>query len=135
MNRQDGARDRTRIFISHRHEDAATARVIKNTLDDWQTPWEGDNQAHYWARSPLSLVGNVTTPTMLLTGELDLRTPMAETEQFYQALKLRKIDTQMVRMQGAYHGIVARPSNLIAKITYIARWFERYRTDGPAVSD
>ncbi|MEJ2204474.1 MAG: S9 family peptidase [Gemmatimonadota bacterium] len=98
-------------------------------------PWEGDNQAHYWARSPLSLVGNVTTPTMLLTGELDLRTPMAETEQLYQALKLRKIDTQMVRMQGAYHGIVARPSNLIAKITYIARWFERYRTDGPAVSD
>ncbi len=98
-------------------------------------PWEGDNQAHYWARSPLSLVGNVTTPTMLLTGELDLRTPMAETEQYYQALKLRKVDTQMVRIQGAYHGITARPSNLIAKIAHIAEWFDRYRTDDPMVSD
>jgi acylaminoacyl-peptidase len=98
-------------------------------------PWEGDNQAHYWARSPLSLVGNVTTPTMLLTGELDLRTPMAETEQYYQALKLRRIDTQMVRIPGAYHGIAARPSNLIAKIAHIVRWFERYRATDPAVSD
>jgi acylaminoacyl-peptidase len=72
---------------------------------------------------------------MLLTGELDLRTPMAETEQYYQALKLRRIDTQMVRIPGAYHGIAARPSNLIAKIAHIVRWFERYRATDPAVSD
>ncbi len=98
-------------------------------------PWEGDNHEHYWARSPLSLVGNVTTPTMLLTGELDLRTPMAETEQFYQALKLRKVPTQMVRIQGAYHGITARPSNLIAKIANVVEWFERYRLKDPSVSE
>ncbi|MFQ5536843.1 MAG: prolyl oligopeptidase family serine peptidase [Gemmatimonadota bacterium] len=92
-------------------------------------PWEGENERHYWARSPLSLVGNVNTPTMLLTGELDLRTPMSETEQFYGALKIRKVPTAMVRIQGAYHGIAARPSNLIAKVVHILEWFDRYRMD------
>ena len=52
-------------------------------------PWE--HQEQYWKRSPLSLVGNVTTPTMLLTGEADSRTPISETEQYYQALKLRGV--------------------------------------------
>ena len=78
-------------------------------------------------RSPISYVGNVTTPTMLLTGEEDLRTPMVESEQFYQALKLRKIDAALVRVPGAYHGIAARPSNLIAKVIHILGWFEKYR--------
>lgn len=89
-------------------------------------PWEQPEQ--YWKRSPLSLVGNVKTPTMLITGEADYRTPIEESEQFYQALKLRKIDTLMVRMPEASHGgMVARPSNLIAKVDNILAWFERYR--------
>ncbi len=77
-------------------------------------------------RSPLSLVGNVRTPTMLLTGEQDLRTPISESEQFYQALKLRKIDTELVRVPGASHGIAARPSQLIAKTLNILDWFARH---------
>ncbi len=88
-------------------------------------PWEQPEQ--YWKRSPLSLVGNVKTPTMLLTGEADYRTPIAESEQFYQALKLRKVDTLMVRIPEASHGMVARPSNLIAKVDNILAWFEKYR--------
>ena len=70
----------------------------------------------YWKRSPLSLVGNVTTPTMLLTGEADWRTPMWESEQFYQALKLRKVETALVRIPDASHSIARRPSQLIAKV-------------------
>lgn len=89
-------------------------------------PWE--DQEAYWSRSPLSLVGNVSTPTMLLTGEADYRTPMSETEQYYQALQLRDIDTAMVRIPEAPHGIAGRPSNLIAKVDHIIAWFERYRT-------
>ncbi|HTU68208.1 MAG TPA: S9 family peptidase [Steroidobacteraceae bacterium] len=88
-------------------------------------PWEQPEQ--YWKRSPLSLVGNVKTPTMLLTGESDFRTPIGESEQFYQALKLRGIDTMMVRIPEASHGMTARPSNLIAKVDNILAWFERYR--------
>jgi dipeptidyl aminopeptidase/acylaminoacyl peptidase len=89
-------------------------------------PWEQPQE--YWRRSPLSLVGNVKTPTMLITGEADYRTPIEESEQYYQALKLRKIDTLMVRIPEASHGgMVARPSNLIAKVDNILAWFGRYR--------
>ena len=90
-------------------------------------PWE--DPMHYWKRSPLSLVGNVTTPTMLLTGEEDHRTPITESEQFYQALKLRGVDTMLIRVPGSSHGIAARPSRLIAKTENILAWFDRYRTD------
>lgn len=88
-------------------------------------PWE--EFEHYWARSPLSLVGNVTTPTLLMTGEDDFRTPMSETEQYYQALKLQRVDAVMIRLPGTSHGIASRPSRLIAKIDNILAWFERYQ--------
>lgn len=90
-------------------------------------PW--DEMEHYWQRSPLSLVGNVVTPTMLITGEEDQRTPISETEQFYQALKLRRIDAVMVRVPGSSHGIAGRPSRLNAKVDNILAWFARYRED------
>jgi len=93
-------------------------------------PW--DEFEHYWARSPLSLVGNVTTPTLLMTGEDDFRTPMSETEQYYQALQLQRVDTVMIRLPGTSHGIASRPSRLIAKIDNILAWFERYQPDQEA---
>ena len=92
-------------------------------------PWNAHEE--YWRRSPLSQAGNVTTPTMLMTGEADLRTPTSEAEQFYVALKLRKVDTVMVRVPDAFHGIAARPSNLIAKVDNILAWFDKHRKDMP----
>jgi acylaminoacyl-peptidase len=80
--------------------------------------------------SPISLVGNVTTPTMLLTGEEDYRTPMSETEQFYQALKMEKVETVMVRIPGASHGIASRPSHLMSKVAHILEWFDRHGARG-----
>ncbi len=88
-------------------------------------PW--DHLEHYMKRSPISLVGNVTTPTMLLTGEEDYRTPIAESEQYYAALKLNGVESAMVRIPGASHGIAARPSNLMAKVANILAWCEKYR--------
>jgi acylaminoacyl-peptidase len=64
---------------------------------------------------------------MLLTGEEDFRTPISESEQFYAALKLENVETALVRIPGASHGIANRPSNLLAKITSILAWFEKYR--------
>ena len=92
-------------------------------------PWE--NPQSYHARSPLSLVGNVTTPTMVMTGEQDFRTPISESEQFYTALKLRKVESSFVRIPGASHGIAARPSNLIAKVSAILAWFEKHNDSDP----
>ena len=93
-------------------------------------PWNISDKL--WKRSPLSLVGNVKTPTMLLTGEADYRTPMSETEQYYQALRLQKIESAMVRIPGASHGIASRPSHLIQKVGNIVAWFDKYRAEGTA---
>ncbi|WOI36488.1 S9 family peptidase [Alteromonas sp. CI.11.F.A3] len=95
----------------------------------WFTDLPWNDYEQYWNRSPLSLVGNVTTPTMVLTGELDVRTPMSESEQYYGALRLQGVDSALVRIQGAYHGIAAKPSNLARKVGYILAWFDKYKDD------
>lgn len=87
-------------------------------------PW--NNRDHYMDRSPISLVGNVSTPTMLITGEQDYRTPMSETEQYYTALKLRKVEAVMVWVPGSGHGLASRPSNLMTKVAHILKWFEMH---------
>ena len=89
-------------------------------------PWE--HAEHYLAHSPIQRVGAVNTPTLLLTGEEDWRTPISETEQYFQALQLRGIDSAMVRIPGASHALHRRPSQLMAKPAYVVHWFERYRT-------
>jgi len=111
------------IGLTDRFQAAAVAKPVINWISKTLTgdyypgqikhqfpgmPWE--EFEHYWERSPLSLVGNVTTPTLLITGEEDFRTPMSETEQYYQALQLARVETVMVRLPGTAHGIASRPS-------------------------
>lgn len=88
-------------------------------------PWE--NFENYWKFSPISLVGNVETPTMVMVGMNDLRTPPSEAKQLYHALKLRKIETVLVEIPEASHGIASRPSNLITKVAHTLAWFEKYK--------
>lgn len=88
-------------------------------------PW--DNVAHYEKRSLLSVVKNVKTPTMVLTGEADYRTPMSDSEQYYQALKLLGVESMLVRVPDEPHGIQVRPSHHIAKILFIVTWFDKHR--------
>jgi dipeptidyl aminopeptidase/acylaminoacyl peptidase len=64
---------------------------------------------------------------MLITGEADYRTPMAETEQFYEALKLQNVEAVLVRVPEEPHGIRRRPSHHMARELYIAAWFEQHK--------
>jgi len=90
-------------------------------------PWEAPET--YWRLSPLSLVGNVETPTLVVVGAEDYRTPVSESEQYYTALRLRGVPTALVKVPGASHGgIAARPSQSAAKAAAILAWFERYQT-------
>ena len=86
-----------------------------------------ENPMHYWEFSPLSLVGAVTTPTAVLVGTDDLRTPPSEAKQLYHALKLRGIETALVEFPGASHDIARRPSQLIQQVHWTLGWFEKYR--------
>jgi dipeptidyl aminopeptidase/acylaminoacyl peptidase len=77
-------------------------------------------------RSPLGYVDKVTTPTMVMTGEADLRTPITQSEEYYRALKLLKKDTLLVRMPEEFHGW-RRPSHLLLQQLYLLAWFDKYR--------
>src|SRR3989475_8310108 len=76
----------------------------------------------------LSQVKNVKTPTLLMTGEEDYRTPISEAEQYFQALKLLKVESVLVRMPGEPHGLARRPSHHVAKILYVVGWFDQHAT-------
>ena len=96
-----------------------------------KAPWEDPEQ--YWRRSPLSLVGHVKTPTLVVVGADDHRTPPGEAEQYYAALQLRHVPTGLVYVPGASHGgLAARPSQSAAKTAAILAWFDRYRAGGGA---
>jgi dipeptidyl aminopeptidase/acylaminoacyl peptidase len=132
---------------THRFKAAATQKPVINwastvlTTDGSQymtkywfgkMPWE-DPQA-YWARSPLSLVGSVKTPTLVVVGDRDFRTPLSDSEQYYQALQLAGVPTALVKVPGASHGsFTARPSQSAAKASAILAWFDRYKSK-PAAS-
>lgn len=101
---------------------------------DWyynfkKLPWEDPTE--HIQRSPITYVGNVKTPTMVLTGDLDLRTPLEQTEQYFRALKLRKVPTAMVRLADEYHGFnggaLRHPSNRVSQILYLRTWFDKYK--------
>lgn len=96
-------------------------------------PWEEGAQQRYWARSPLSRVGNVTTPTAVMVGEEDYRTPVSEAEQYYQALRLRHVPTRLIRIPGSPHDIARRPTGMIAKVRNTLAWFAEH--GGPPVPD
>lgn len=103
-----------------------TADGVASWTRNWlpAKPWEA--QEHYYKHSPISLVGNVSTPTMLMVGDQDYRTPLSESEQFYRALKLRGIETGLVRFPEASHGIAGRPSQMLAKAEAVLAWLARY---------
>lgn len=87
-------------------------------------PWA--NPQKFFDLSPIAVVGNVTTPTLVMVGEEDWRTPAWEAEQWYTALKMQGVDAAYVRVPGASHTIANRPSHLIAKTDNIMGWFRRY---------
>ena len=92
-------------------------------------PWEEPEK--YWARSPLSLVGNVRTPTIIITGEQDWRTPMSDSEQYFQALQLQGVESALMRLPEASHGF-GRPSQWLAAILGTIGWYDRHVKPGVA---
>ncbi|PZN96088.1 MAG: peptidase S9 family protein [Alphaproteobacteria bacterium] len=102
-----------------------TSDIVAVTLKNWVpgTPW--DNHDDYWRRSTLSMVGKVKTPTILIDGEADWRTPIGQSEAYYQALKWRGIDTRMVRLPEAGHGM-GRPSQWLQTNLVVVDWYNKY---------
>ena len=105
---------------------ALTSDIQAETVRHWVpgNPW--DNHEDYWRRSTLSLVGNVKTPTLLIDGEADYRTPIEQSQAYYGALKIRGIDTMMVRLPEAGHSM-GRPSQWLQSILTVVEWYDKYK--------
>jgi dipeptidyl aminopeptidase/acylaminoacyl peptidase len=104
---------------------AGTSDVPLFTHNFFEKPfWEDPKR--WLEQSSLMHVGKVQTPTLIMTGELDLRTPMAQSEEFYAALKMRGVPTALLRFQGEFHGTSSKPSNFLRTQLYMMSWFKRY---------
>jgi dipeptidyl aminopeptidase/acylaminoacyl peptidase len=94
--------------------------------------WEKPEQ--WLKQSPIMYVGNVTTPTVVMTGVLDMRTPMPQSEEYYEALKMRGIPSALIRFEGEFHGTSSKPSNFMRTQLYMMSWYNKYRRTGTSVT-
>ena len=136
------------------HNNRFAAAAVRSPVIDWisfagntditnwgyarfHTPF-WDDPAKWLAHSPLMYVKNVRTPTLVMCGELDLRTPIGQAEEYYQALRQLGVPTALLRFNGEYHGTGSKPSNFMRTQLYLMSWFDKYpgtAPAGPAVSD
>jgi dipeptidyl aminopeptidase/acylaminoacyl peptidase len=83
------------------------------------TPWLKE--------SPLMYVGHVITPTLIMTGELDRRTPISQSEEFYVALKMRHVPATLLRFENEFHDTGGqKPTNFIRTQLYMMSWYKHW---------
>ena len=99
------------------------------TLSFFQKPFWQD-PTDWLKHSSIMYVGNVTTPTLVMTGEKDLRTPMAQSEEYYAALKVQGVPAQLMRFNEEYHGTSSKPSNAMRTMAYMMAWYNQWTEDG-----
>lgn len=98
-------------------------------------PWEDDNRESWERISPFNKVQNVVTPTLIMGGEDDWNVPILNSEQLYQALRRRGVETQLVVYPGQSHGIRV-PSYQVDRYERYLAWYDRWVRDrGRPVSD
>ncbi|HXT29091.1 MAG TPA: S9 family peptidase, partial [Vicinamibacterales bacterium] len=92
-----------------------------------KAPWEDPQD--FTSRSPITHVGNVTTPLMLVLGDADYRTPPSDGgEMMFRALKYMKVPTVMVRFPGETHELSrsGKPKHRVERLQHILGWFDKY---------
>jgi dipeptidyl aminopeptidase/acylaminoacyl peptidase len=132
----------TNWIVGHtdRFRAAVTQRSLSNLIsfngssDIWifqlmfggKPPWESFED--YWRQSPIAYISNVVTPTLVIHSEQDLRVSIEQGEQMFVALKLKGVDTEMVRFPEESHGLSrsGRTDRRIARLGHILRWFDKY---------
>ena len=94
-------------------------------------PWE--NPKLYDELSPIRYVNRVRTPTLIVQSEEDHRTPMAEAEQWFMALKKQGVPVEFVRYPRSTHDLsrTGEPWLLVDRLARLRQWFE-YWLNGPA---
>lgn len=89
-------------------------------------PYHWENADRWLDHSPIMHVEKVKTPTLLMTGSKDLRTPLEQAEEFYAALKIRGVPTKLIVVQDEWHGTSSIPSNMLRSVLYMDKWFTEH---------
>jgi dipeptidyl aminopeptidase/acylaminoacyl peptidase len=78
-------------------------------------------------------VENVKAPTLILLGENDYRTPMADNEMWFMALKKRNVPVELVRYPRSSHGLSrnGEPWLLVDRLERLRSWFVYWLIDQP----
>ncbi|MDH3223601.1 MAG: prolyl oligopeptidase family serine peptidase, partial [Gemmatimonadota bacterium] len=92
-------------------------------------PWEGDNRENWERISPFNRVEHIETPTLIMGGEHDWNVPILNSEQLYQALRRRGVETQLVVYPGESHGIQV-PSYQVDRYERYLAWYDKYVRGG-----
>ena len=131
-----GRADMFKCAISERSISNLLSMIGTSDIGFWFNPLELNIDKPYSAEgmkklmdlSPLSYAGQVKTPTMLITGEEDYRCPIEQAEQFFVALKLNNVETELVRYQGDNHEHARSgvPKNMVDRLGIKLRWFDRF---------
>ena len=94
---------------------------------DWETelgrPWE--KKAAYEKISPFYRVASITTPTLIMGGDIDWNVPIINGEQMFQALKSLGKTTELVVYPGEYHEF-ATPSHIKDRLGRYIAWYNHY---------
>jgi len=94
--------------------------------DEWQiggTPLE--EYKMYWALSPVAHLKGCTTPTLVMTGEEDVRVPPNQSYELYRTLRAAGVPTGLVLYPREPHGI-GEPRHRLDVLRRVLGWFERH---------
>jgi dipeptidyl aminopeptidase/acylaminoacyl peptidase len=125
--------------IAHDHRFAA-AIVERGFLDPeafigssdigWFFPQEYNGRSEEIRRtqSPQAVAPHVTTPTLVIHSENDLRCPLGQAETYWATLKLQGVDTEMLIFPGEDHELSrsGRPRHRVQRFEAILEWFGRH---------
>ncbi|WP_440119307.1 prolyl oligopeptidase family serine peptidase [Paenibacillus sp. QZ-Y1] len=136
----------TNWIVAHtnRFKAAVTQRCISNWLSMYGTSDIGisyvegvvggnpvENAEFLWSRSPLAHAHHIETPLLIMHGEQDYRTPIAQAEELYTTLKRYGKKTKLIRYPGSNHSLLksGKPSLRVDSFEQVNAWFNRYLRD------
>ncbi|PQP81299.1 peptidase S9 family protein [Paenibacillus sp. PCH8] len=129
------------VAHTHRFKAAVTQRCISNWLSMYGTSDIGisyvqgviggnpaENAEFLWSRSPLAHAHHIETPLLIMHGEQDYRTPIAQAEELYTTLKRYGKKTKLIRYPGSNHSVLksGKPSLRIDSFEQVNAWFNQY---------
>ena len=92
----------------------------------YEKPFWEDPTA-WLASSSIMHINHVKTPTLVMVGELDSRTPVDQSEELYTALKMVNVPTTLILLKDEWHGTTSKPSNMLRTQLYVRKWFGGWR--------